>query len=243
MSMKLVVGIPFSGRYVPPEWAMSLMHMRYPRNCRTGHYATKGLIRDEARNKLVEKAISEDSQYLLFIDDDTAPPMDMVTKLMQELDTRDEDTVVCAGIYTTKTEPYEPLVFMGHGTGPHWKWKFGDVFPCWGIATGCMMIRTSVFKRISKPWFKDIDCIEDVTEPEVFGKDGKPDVFRMTDDLYFCKKVADAGLTILAHGGVLPVHWDQKGRGHVLPDTAYPVKDVPASELWYKQYTVAKDQA
>ena len=240
MGMKLVVGIPFSGRFVAPEWAISMMHMRYPRNARTGHFATKGVKRDEARIKLVERALAEDSQYILFVDDDTALPMDAVSKLMQELEVRGEETVVCAGIYTTKTDPIEPLVFLDHGTGPHWKWKFGDVFPCWGIATGAMMIRTSVFSKISKPWFRDIDRIEDVGEDTfVFGKDGRPDEFRMTDDLYFCKKVKDAGLEILAHGGVLPVHWDQKGRGHVLPDTAYPVKDVPASELWYKKQYVA----
>lgn len=237
MAMKLVTGIPFSGRYVSPEWAMSMMHLRYPHNTRHGQYATKGLKRDDARIKLVEKALAEKAQYLWFVDDDTAPPLDAITKLLQELDTRDEDTVVCAGIYTNKTEPIEPLVFMDHGSGPYWKWKFGDVFECWGIATGCMMIRTSVFEKIERPWFRDIDHVDDVDDPTIFGKDGKPDEFRMTDDLYFCQKVRNAGLKILAHGGVLPVHWDQKGRGHVLPDNAYPVRDVPESELWYKQYS------
>lgn len=236
MSLKLVTGIPFSGRYVAPEWALSLMHLRYPRNCRTGQYAVKGLGREIARTKLVEKALSEDAEYLFFIDDDTAPPLDTISLLMRELDT-DPDAMVIGGIYTTKQEPIEPLVFMGQGKGPHWKWKYGEVFPCWGIATGCMMIRCEVFKKIPTPWFRDIDDIESVGEDtHVFGKEGKPDIFRMTDDLYFCKKVNDAGYKVLAHGGVLPVHWDQKGYGHTLPANAYPVRDVPPMELWYNQY-------
>lgn len=237
--LKLMTGIPFSGRYVAPEWALTMMHMRYPRNVRQGQYATKGLEREVARTTLVQKALDEKAEYLFFIDDDTAPPLDAPSLLMRELET-DPDAMVIGGIYTTKTDPEEPLVFLGQGHGPHWKWKFGDVFPCWGLGTGCMMIRTEVFNKISKPWFRDISDIEEVgDDTQVFSKDGKPDIFRMTDDLYFCKKVIDAGYKILAHGGVLPVHWDQKGRGHVLPANSYPIRDVPPQELWYNQYSKA----
>lgn len=235
--IKYIVAIPFSGRYVAPEWSLSMMNLHHPRNTRHGQYATKGMKRDEARVKLVEKALAEKAEYVLFIDDDTAPPFDTITKLTMELDIADPDVMVIGGIYTTKTEPFEPLVFMDHGSGPFWKWKFGDVFPCWGIATGCMLIRTEVFRHIPKPWFRDIDSVDEVgTDIQAFGKDGKPDEFHMTDDLYFCQKVNDAGFKILAHGGVLCVHWDQKGRGHTLPDDAYPVKDAPDGALWYKQY-------
>ncbi len=236
MAVKLLLGFPFSGRFVAPAWALSMMNLKFPHGMRLGQYASMGLKRDEARNKLVEKAIAEDAEYILFIDDDTAPPFDTVTKLMQELETRDKHTVVCAGIYTSKNEPIEPLVFMAHGAGPYWNWKFGDVFECWGIATGCMLIRTSVFKQIPKPWFKDINSIEEVDDPAIFGPDGKPDEFRMTDDLYFCQKLSNAGFKVLAHGGVLPVHWDQTGHGHVLPDDAPPVRDVEPHKLWYKAY-------
>ena len=236
MSLKFMVAFPFSGRYVAPEWALSIANMRYPRNCRHGHYATKGLKRDVARNTIARKALSEDAEYLLFVDDDTAPPLDTVSQLIQTLDTADDKVMVCGGIYTTKQEPIEPLVFQGQGLGPFWKWKYGEVFPCWGLGTGCMMIRTAVFKEISEPWFRDIETVEEAdADPALYGND-RPDDFRMTDDLYFCKKVNDAGFTVLAHGGVLPVHWDQKGRGHTLPDDAYPVKDVPKGTLWYHQY-------
>ena len=237
MSVKVITSIPFSGRYVAPEWALSMMNLRYPRNARHGVYVTRGLERQVARTKLVEKAIAEHSEYVFFVDDDTAPPFDAVSQLIRELDVADKTVMVCGGIYTTKQDPIEPLVFLDQGSGPHWKWKFGDVFRCWGLGTGCMMIRTEVFQHLPKPWFRDIGSIEDVGEDtQVFGKDGKPDDFCMTDDLYFCKKVNDSGFTVLAHGGVLPVHWDQKGTGHVLPDESYPVKDAPAGALWYKQY-------
>ena len=236
MSVKLIIAFPFSGRYVSPEWALSMTNLKYPHGLQYGQYATKGMIRDAARNAIVRKALAEDAEYVLFIDDDTAPPPDAVSLLMRELETRDPSAVVCAGIYCSKTQPNEPLVFKRIGDGPYWKWKFGEIFPCEGIATGCMLIRTSVFAAIPEPWFRDIHSIEDVEDPAVFGGEAVPNEFRMTDDLYFCRKVVDAGFTILAHGGVLPVHWDQTGHGHTLPDDAYPVKDAPVGALWYKHY-------
>ena len=237
MSLKLIVAFPFSGRYVAPEWALSMANLRYPHGLRYGQYATKKLARDEARNAIVRKALAEDAEYVLFVDDDTAPPADMISLLMRELETRDESYAVCGGIYCSKSEPNEPLVFKRLGDGPYWKWKFGEVFECEGIATGCMLIRTSIFKSLSEPWFKDINSIDEVgANTAVFGPQGKPDEFRMTDDLFFCRKAVDAGFKILAHGGVLPVHWDQVGVGHVLPDDAYPVKDAPLGALWYKSY-------
>lgn len=239
-NLKLVVAIPFSGRYVAPEWAMSMMNLRYPQNATHGQFVTKGMPRQDARVALVDRALTEGAEYIFFVDDDTSPPFYAISKLLQVLDTSDKDVMVCGGIYTTKQDPIEPLVFLDQGSGPHWKWKFGDVFPCWGLGTGCMLIRTEVFKHIPKPWFRDIYSIEDVGEDNVFAPGVKPDSFSMTDDLYFCKKVNDAGFKVIAHGGVLPVHWDQQGTGHVLPDDAYPLKGLPDGALWYKQYYVKK---
>ncbi len=232
---KLVLAVPFGGRPVAPEWHISMINMGIPKGARHGHLYTKGTKRDEARCKLAEKAIEMGADYLFFADDDTAPPTDALSLLYRELEVTPE-AMVCAGIYTNKQAPIEPLVYMAQGEGPHWNWKYGDVFPCWGIATGCMLIRTEVFHTLPKPWFRDIDSIDEVgTDTHVFGNDGIPTDFRMTDDLYFCQKVRNAGHTILAHGGVLPVHFDQRGLGHVLPDNAPPLRDTDPADLWYRQ--------
>src|SRR3990167_9697556 len=102
MALKFITAIPFSGRYVPPEWALSMINLRYPRNARHGFYATKGLQRDVARDMLIQKSITEESEYVFFVDDDTAPPLDAPSLLTQVLDTSDPDVMVCGGIYTTK---------------------------------------------------------------------------------------------------------------------------------------------
>ena len=238
MPVKLIVAFPFSGRYVPPEWGLSIAGWKFPHNTSCDLVALKGVKRDVARNSLTKKAIQMGAEYILFIDDDTAPPNNTLISLMSHLDTADDDVAVCAGIYTTKDDPVEPLVFKGPGSGPFWRWKYGEIFPCWGIGTGCMMIRLSCLSKVPEPWFKDIPTIEQADDSvSNILQDVRPgDPFLVGDDLYFCNKLATAGLKVHAHGGVLPVHWDQHGKGYVLPYDSYPLKDVARNQLWYSSH-------
>lgn len=228
----VAVCIPFgfrnangSLRWTPPEFTMALAGLQFPPGTSCAYLATKGVKRDDARNDLVHQALALRPRYILFLDDDNPPPPDTVLKLMHVLDSTGDEVALCAGIYTNKTVPASPLVFAGDGSGCHWKWKAGDVFECpGGIATGCMMIRASVFAQLPEPWFHDV---MDLTDAHRYGffldvEKGLPAM--VTDDLFFCKRVRDAGLTMLAHGGVLPGHWDQQGRCFRLADDAYPFR-------------------
>jgi GT2 family glycosyltransferase len=227
----LLVGIPFT-RLVAPEFMMSLVTQSYPIGTNLVFFTATGVEVGDARNAIIEKALESGSRYVWFVDDDTAPPNFAVRKLIYQLEQNGPPygkAMVCAGIYCTKEEPASPTVFTGEmGNGCHWGWKAmnaetgeeGDVFECTGIATGCMMIRTELFKHIEKPWFKTED--KEPTDSKVFRE-------QRTDDLYFCEKVLKAGYKILAHGGVLPVHWETKDgfefrRPFVLPKDCYPLK-------------------
>lgn len=107
--------------------------------------------------------------------------------------------------------------------GPFWQWTLGDIFPCKGLGLGCMLIRMSALKGLPKPWFQDtskcepgrVERIGEVDMP-IAGEQG-------TDDTFLCQKMSDAGHVILAHGGVLPVHYGEDGRQFILPEDSYPV--------------------
>ena len=225
-SIGLMIGLPLADRADPtastpravtPEWALSLACQSYPPNVNVKFYPVRGKDSGIARNEIARGALQSESKYLLFIDDDVAVPFFTVRKLIYELEQHPEVSVI-GGIYTTKTIPSEPLVFRGNGTGSFWEWKQGDVFEVTGIATGCMMIRTEVFKKIEEPWFLNYD--HQILSPrgEVINDTG-------TDDLYFCKKITDAGMKILADGNVICVHWDtEKGVPYCLSETSYPMR-------------------
>ncbi len=208
----IAVGIASSGRNCPVEWAIALATQSYPVNTGISWIHVVGDSIDNARERIVEEALKVNSRYIWFIDDDTVPPIDAARKLMYVLDQEEakgSDVMVCGGVYCVKQDPPQPLVFMSPNAGPHWKWRAGDVFECWGLGTGCMMIRAEIFKHLEKPWFK--------TTSEVG--------FTETDDLYFCSKVAKAGFKIMCHGGVLCRHWDMKnGLIYTLPKKSYPME-------------------
>jgi GT2 family glycosyltransferase len=212
----LVIGIPFIGRPIAPEWAISLATQNYPLACNLTYITLKGMEVGEARNHIAEEAIAKHAKYLWFIDDDVAVPTLAIRKLIYELE-QNPEAMVIGGIYCSKTEPPEPVVFQGKGQGAFWQWKLGDVFECDGIGTGCMLIKTELFAKLEKPWFKTID--EACTDPAQFKN-------QQTDDLYFCDKVIDAGYKILAHGGVQCLHWDAStGTPYGLPIGSFPLKD------------------
>ena len=221
-------GLTFSNRPVQPDWAVSLLHLglSLPINTTLGIACARepdteselplGHIA-EARTAIVRQALAADARYLMFIDDDTAPPNFAAQRLMSILD-NNKQAAIAAGIYFTKSDNPVPVVGRKFGMGPSWDWKFGDVFEADVVGTGCMMVRTDVFKIIPEPWFLTVD------------KQGSGDwVIRekTTDDVYFCQKVLNAGYRIFADGGVIPVHWDvHTGKFYSLPSDSPPAQNV-----------------
>lgn len=226
----LFIGIPSGGRMVDIRWALSLQGIAA--NAPVGTCVTMQIqiSTDRAANReyLAEQAIAAGSRYLFMVDDDTVCPNHTLKSLIYEIE-KDPKIMVAGGIYGTKEYPSVPLVFKRLGDGAFWNWKVGEVFDCEGLATGCMLIKTDVFKELPKPWFYEPhEAPED--ESRRVGDTDIPVVHTGgTDDLYFCKKVIDAGYRIVAHGGVLCPHIGQNGVIYTLPEDSYPFRKEEAA--------------
>lgn len=232
MPKGLAVGVVSNGRPVDLRWAASLTSLTAnssPLGMNTGWMFNDddsvagrrprrsiGLKRDE----IAEKAIEHGYEYLQFIDDDTVCPPYTFRALHYQL-ANNPDVAVCGGIYCTREENPQPLVFMEIGGGSFYEWKLGDIFPCAALGCGAMMIKTKVFKDVPKPWFKEVD---ECPGPQIVSE-------KMTEDFYFCKKVAEAGYKVLAHGGVLAGHIGQNRRVYTLPPDSYPLKGMKVEEI------------
>jgi len=181
---------------------------------------------------MVDEALTMDAEYIFFIEDDTIPPPGALLELGRVLETSDASVMTCGGIYTTRNNPPEPIVYMGPGKGAHWNWRLGDIFECWATGMGCTMIKMEVFKQMPKPWFKELKTLEEVEEyadlfPEFLSNEGKIRKIGVSTDLFFFSKLAKYGYKALAHGGVLPIHWDTVlNTGYWIPKGTPPVKDV-----------------
>ena len=74
LQVGLTIAIPFIGRPVSAEWAISLASQNYPLNLTHALYAVGGESTDVARNKAVEYALEKKSNYIWFLDDDVQTP-------------------------------------------------------------------------------------------------------------------------------------------------------------------------
>jgi hypothetical protein len=220
MKSGLVIGLPFGRKNVTHEWALGMMSQSYPLNMKIEFAPLKNRKVDEARIEIAKYALKQGARYLWFVDDDTAPPSHAARKLIIDLEMAPSNVMVAAGIYSSRDPMPEPMVFKDHGAGAFWHWKYGEVFECSGIATGCMMIKTEVFRHLPEPWFKTVDYFSDREGVEAIED-------QHTDDVYFCEKVINAGFKILADGGVLPIHWDNETQiPYYIPEDSYPFQGV-----------------
>jgi hypothetical protein len=219
----LIVGKPTNGRLVQPQWSHALQVQSYPTNTSIGHFLMCNQEVGEARDRLVEESLKVNADFLWFVDDDTEPPYYAISMLMYELKQKPEFDVI-GGIYCTKNFPPAPIVYRGNGHGEFWDWTAGDVFEVTGIGTGCMLIRMSIFKTLSPPWFVTSLTTREPNEEQIV-EEG------YTDDLYFCDKARAAGHRILAHGGVLCQHWDMEQKAaFILPPDSLPYKNYEAGK-------------
>ncbi len=237
MKPKVVIAYPFGGRPVPCDWHLAVRSLQLLTNARVVEIFRRSYFDgkkwtiplEQAQTELVEEALKMDAQYILFIEDDTVPPPGTIPELTRVLDTQTE-FMACGGIYTTRNNPPEPIVYMGPGEGPFWSWKLGDVFQCWSMGFGCQMVRMECFKTMPQPWFKEIKTKEELAEfPDLFPQQLDKTVQKcgVSTDFFFFHRLAHSGFKALAHGGVLPVHWDVKtNEGYWLPADFGPTKGV-----------------
>lgn len=209
----LVLGLPFGRQNVRREWAHAMMTVAWPYNISILHSVVTDTPIADARNMICKQALEVEAKYIWFVDDDTVPPSAAVRMLVYQLDQRPE-AIAIGGIYCSKADPTQPMVFKDFGTGSDWDWTVGQVFECAAVGTGCFLLRTELLKKIPEPWFRTVDVAVESDDAYMLYN---------TDDIYFCKKAQAAGLKILAHGGVLCHHWDMDtGRVYKLPEDSRP---------------------
>ena len=196
---RVYVGIPSRGP-VHIAWHMNMIDLSWPVNESRKTRVAPGIEVANARNNLVLDAQGVGSKYMFFIDDDVVVPRDAPQHMIYQMETHPEWDML-TGIYVTKTVPPEPLVFGGKpGTsGAFWDWVVGETFPVWGAGMGCALIRMTAFDKFPDPWFKFSKSVNDDGGTNEEG-----------EDMYFCRKLREAGGTIMADGSVICGHIDVK---------------------------------
>jgi len=172
--IKITVGVPNSSEFLHRKFVQSLMSLEYPQNTDVNFTMIYGYQLPFARNKIVEEALKNHSDYLLFIDADMVFPPKLLIKLLSH------DVDIVNALAFRRTAPHYPCIF-----------KWDEEKKCYetmayysGLqevdATGmpAILIKTDVFRNIQKPWYYYRDNL-------------------FSSDLTFCENAKKAGYKIL----------------------------------------------
>jgi methyltransferase family protein len=214
----LAIGVPFSGRPLPPELPLNFKNCTPPMNTNVVMFEMIGQPIDKARNYFAEQAIAHKSKYLFFWDEDVLLPAHALRELMYVMNNWPQIGVV-AGIYCLKSQRPEPLVFRGKGKGPYWDWKVGELFEADAVGMGCTLLRTEIFEDMKKPWFNTVDKYDAYLDNIPMGE-------QWTEDIWFCTHLKEqTKWKIFAHGGLIMPHLDVRtGRRYELPPDSKPAR-------------------
>jgi hypothetical protein len=171
-----------------------------------------GKLGAAARNAILTSAIEQGTPYVLFLDDDVLFP-DMAAYRLWVAMQRHPEAGAITGIYGTKADPTEPLIYQDEGSGALWDWPLGALIPIHSAGAGIQIVNVAKVAELAPPWFDDV--IHDA------GYDASGLVQRHTwghDRFFHIRLREEAKAVILADTGLICAHWDvAQQRAYMLP--------------------------
>jgi len=240
---RLLIGTPSTGT-VRMEWVMARYGQIIPTNWSAtdmiqwiSTFAPLRYLVADAQNLIVRAAIEKEMEWLLLVESDNLLPPDAFVRLNKYM--RDGKVPVVSGLYFTKSNPPEPLVYRGRGKSFYQDWKMGDLVWVDGAPTGCLLIHCSILKAMweeSSEYMVGGERTRRVFEmPEKKWLDPETGSFHLvsgTSDLAWCDRVIKdkffekAGWTkyqkmkypFLIDTNIFVKHIDENGRQFPLQD-------------------------
>lgn len=181
------------GQIIPTNWSNVEL-----RQFLSGYIPIEYQLAD-AQNLMAKTVVEGDYEWVLYVEHDNILPPDGFWKMGDYMNSKEYPVV--SGIYWTKTNPPEPILYRGRGNSYYQDWKMGDKVMVDGIPFGFRLesaelikaawkespeyligttITRRVFEQPSALWF----------DPENGGMVGK----QGTTDLAWCSRIMDDGL-------------------------------------------------
>src|SRR5438105_2440564 len=131
-------------------WTLGLLNLVWPMNTGKGIIPAMDQVGGEIgemRNKLVALSLEEEKKSglelegLMWLDDDV-----IISKwALLQLVSHDRD--IAAGVYFTKGDLGEPLIFSGPSSGTM-RFQPDETFEAWGYAQGLSYVRAHVYRHM-----------------------------------------------------------------------------------------------
>jgi len=144
----------------PIEWLLNAWQIVPPLLCSMVIMVRKSVLSAQARNEMTHDALEMGCKYIFYWDDDTVIPPKAIYDLHNYMETHPEAGII-TGVYTTREENPEPLIYKQHGQGAYWDFstKPGILEEIFGAGAGCMMARVEALRDVERllggPWWAD----------------------------------------------------------------------------------------
>lgn len=135
-----------------------------------------GSVIPQQRNTLVDQALEYDATHIMWLDSDMHVPSATINTLLEH----DKDIVAAA--YSTRVPPYNITAWPDSSNLNVRLDAHQGLHKIWAVAMGCMLVKTHVYKYISKPYHQYL-----------YNEDTKD---LSGEDIFFCKNANDAGFEI-----------------------------------------------
>lgn len=229
---RIMIGVPCTG-LLRVEWIQSRFSQVIPTNWShadvwqfMSSYMPMEYQLIDAENLIAKAVVEQNYEWLLFIESDNLIPPNTFRKMNEYM--KSGKFPVVGGVYFTKSEPPEPMIYRGSGNGYFDKWKFGDKVMCDGLPFGCTLIHGNLIREIWKDspeyMVNGIVTRRVFDTPAIAWRDpvtGAAMSKSGTSDLNFFRKVIDGGY--LKKAG-FPEH--QKMKYPFMVDTTIFVKHI-----------------
>lgn len=209
---------------IPAHFMLAHMNWVPPLNVSMGYMVKMNMLSSHARQIMTMEAIRHNAEYIFYVDDDTlVPPLGLYT--LYNWMERNPHAGAITGVYTTRVNPPEPLIYKAHGEGCSWDFELGEGAkpePIFGAGAGCLLARVSAIKswmdaNPGVPIWTDERDVRD----ESNGNNGVV----WGHDVRFCRMLNLHGAPVYVHGQVLCDHYD------IESSTIYSVpEDAPGFE-------------
>lgn len=184
----IMIGFPTKG-VVCADTAISLASVVASATVPMAISSPRGSYVHTARNQMALEAVERGHSHLMFIDDDIEFPAHTVNQLLEQ------DLDIVAAVYNLRQDPPRSLIKIADRETHEYvlETEFPKETFCEtpqgyvaAMPTGCMLIKTSIFKKLEFPYFWY----------------GKPELVEggfnsgMGEDVWFCTQARKAGYKI-----------------------------------------------
>jgi len=195
---RVLIGIPSTG-LVRMEWVLARYGQVIPTNWShveiiqwLNNYVPLEYLLPDAENLIAKQVVEKDFEWLLMIESDNVIPPNTFVKMNEYM--LDKKVPIVSGLYFTKSEPPEPILYRGRGTGHFNDFKIGDKVWVDGIPFGCCLIHGDIIKTLweESPEYRVGDTITrrifELPDKQWTDK-GEYGAIRGTTDLAFCTRL------------------------------------------------------